>query len=132
MARQVEFCCRAEVTPAQCHALLELEETGPVPNGELAARLQVDASTLSRTIDHLVEKGLVARETHPGDRRATLLELSQRGGEVAAGIHETADALYRDILDNLPADRRGEVLRRFSQLVDGFGRWQERGGCRGG
>jgi len=123
LGHQVEVCCSG-VTPAQCHALLELADSGPVPNGDLAALLQVDASTLSRTVHQLVVKGLVLREAHPSDRRATLLQLSDRGEKVVAAIHGSADALYRGILEEIPASRRKEVLRRFAQLVQLFQSWQ--------
>jgi DNA-binding MarR family transcriptional regulator len=124
--RQVEVCCCCDVTPAQCHALLALEESGAVPNGELAARLQVDASTLSRTVEQLVVKELVVRRPHPDDRRATLLELSGRGETVAVDIHAAADALYSGILEDIPVDARRDVLQKFSQLVETFTRWQSR------
>jgi DNA-binding MarR family transcriptional regulator len=122
--QQDQVCCCSEVTPAQCHALLELEESGPLPNGRLAAQLQVDASTLSRTIDQLDQKGLVVRKPHPTDRRATLLKLSDRGGQVATAIHVSADAIYRCVFDNIPEDRRPDVLQGFAQLVEAFVHWQ--------
>ena len=127
LAQQVEVCCCSDVTPAQCHALLALEESGPLPNNELAALLQVDASTLSRTIDQLELKGLVVRQPHSTDRRATMLELSDRGGEVATAIHGTADALFRGILGEIPVDCRRDVLQGFAQLVETFKRWQAQG-----
>lgn len=123
LARQVEVCC-CDVTPAQCHALLALEESGPLLNSELAVLLQVDTSTLSRTIDQLDVKNYIVRQPHPTDRRATLLELSDRGVQVATAIHVSADALYRGILGEVPANQRPDVLRRFAQLVETFRRWQ--------
>ena len=123
LAQQVEVCC-SNVTPAQCHVLLALEESDPLSNAELAGLMQLDASTLSRTVDQLNRKGLVVRRPHPNDRRATLLELSDRGGKVAAGIHASADALYRGILEKIPEDGRSDVLRGFTQLVDAFAGWQ--------
>ncbi len=124
LPRQIQVCCCSDVTPAQCHVVLALEESGPVPNGELAALLQVDASTLSRTVHQLDLKGLIVREPHPADRRAALLDLSDRGAEVAAAIHGSADKLYREILGDIPAGRRREMLQGFARLVDAFRRWQ--------
>lgn len=128
LAQHVEVCCCADVTNAQCHALLALEESGSLPNVELAAMLQVDASTLSRTIGQLDRKGLVVRQPHPGDRRAALLELSDRGAKVASDIHASADALYRGILLDIPVAHRRDVLQSFSLLVETFKRWQVRQG----
>lgn len=129
LARQVEICCCADVTVAQCHALLALEESGPVPNVELAALLQVDASTLSRTVDQLVLKGLVVRMPHPADRRAALLELSDQGVEAATAIHQSADKLYRGILGEIPARHRRELLQAFGRLVEAFSNWSSTGSC---
>lgn len=126
LAQQVEICC-FNVTPAQCHALLALEESGPLLNSELAALLQVDASTLSRTIDQLDLKKLVVRKSHPTDRRAVLLELSDPGSQIATKIHESADALYRSILSNIPIDHRRDVLQRFAELVETFRHWKAQG-----
>jgi DNA-binding MarR family transcriptional regulator len=127
LSQQVGICCCCDVTPAQCHVLLALEESGPLPNRELAALLQVDASTLSRTIDQLARKDLVERQPHPDDRRATLLELSDQGNQVATSIHATADSLYRSILGEIPVEHRLDVLKRFAQLVETFRRWQDQG-----
>lgn len=123
LAQQVEACC-SEVTPAQCHALLAMEESGSLSNRELAAQLQLDASTLSRTIDQLDLKGLVQRRPDPADGRAILLELSDRGNQVASAINLSADAMYRGILGEIPADSRRDMLQGFSQLVETFKRWQ--------
>lgn len=123
LTQQLELCCFA-VTPAQCHALLALEESESVSNADLAAVMQLDASTLSRTINQLVRKDLVERRPHPHDRRAVLLGLTDRGGEVASEIHQSADELYRGILEYIPEDRRSDVLQGFSHLVEAFVHWQ--------
>ncbi len=74
--QQVKDCC-TEVTPAQSHFLMELEESGPITSGDLARVLNVDASTLTRTADRLVGRNLILRETHPNDRRALLISLTE-------------------------------------------------------
>ena len=127
LIHQVKVCCCCDVTPAQCHVLLALEESGPLSNRELAAQLQLDASTLSRTIDQLARKNLVERQPHPGDRRTTLLELSDQGNQVAVSINTTADSLYRSLLGKIPAEQRLDVMQKFAQLVETFRQWQPQG-----
>ncbi len=65
---QQKFCCNG-VTLAQCHALLEVEELGQATTGQLADSLNLDKSTLSRTIDGLVNLRLLERLSDPKDRR---------------------------------------------------------------
>ena len=55
---QLRNCC-AGVTLAQCLVLLEIDECGQLTMSRLATGLRLDNSTLSRTIDGLVRRGLV-------------------------------------------------------------------------
>lgn len=101
-------CCG--VTPAQCHALLTLQELGRASLGELAAALELDASTLSRTVDGLVKEGLALRREDPENRRRAIVSLSPAGEASAERINESCDRYYRGLLSSLPqADALGVV-----------------------
>src|SRR4051794_28760800 len=52
--------------------------------GVLAEALGLEASSLVRVIDHLIESGLLARREDPQDRRAKILELTEEGRQSAA------------------------------------------------
>jgi DNA-binding MarR family transcriptional regulator len=65
------LCCG--VTMAQCHAIMEIGEAGELNLKELAARLGLDNSTLSRTVESLVQDGLADRTPSKEDRRATII-----------------------------------------------------------
>jgi DNA-binding MarR family transcriptional regulator len=57
---------------------------------ELAARVLMSPSGLTRMVDRLVREGLVERGRYDGDARVTLARLTRRGREVlrkAAGTH---------------------------------------------
>ena len=82
-----DSCCRG-VTLAQCHTILEIEDLGQATTVELSKRLGLDKSTLSRTIDGLVNNGLVARVANPTDRRFYLLSLTIKGQDVADHINQ--------------------------------------------
>ena len=60
-------CCG--VSLAQCHALMELGLGGAMTIADLAEIIKLDKSTLSRTIDSMVQTGLVDRTIDPKDRR---------------------------------------------------------------
>jgi DNA-binding MarR family transcriptional regulator len=112
-------CC-AEVTLAQCLVLLEVDEQERLTVGQLASRLCLDDSTLSRTIDGLVRKGLLDRIRDDHDRRVVWICLTKNGTATCNAIHEQNDAIYRGVFDKIPPSRRAAVVRNFKILVQAF------------
>jgi DNA-binding MarR family transcriptional regulator len=113
---QLRTCC-AGVTLAQCLVLLEVDEQERLTVGQLASRLRLDDSTLSRTIDGLVRKGLLDRARDDGDRRVVWIRLTEEGGATCAAIHRQNDAIYREVFEKIPPSRRESVARSFKILV---------------
>jgi DNA-binding MarR family transcriptional regulator len=111
-----DSCCQG-VTLAQCHTILEIEELGRATTVELSKRLGLDKSTLSRTIDGMVNSGLVERISHPTDRRFTLLTLTATGQEVADRINQSNDNYYNRVFENIETDSHDEVIKNFEKLV---------------
>jgi len=74
--------------------LLSFTREGRMPLSSAARRLQVHPTSVTNTVDRLEAAGLVTREPHPGDRRATLVTLTPAGRDVAA---KATDALNRDV-----------------------------------
>jgi DNA-binding MarR family transcriptional regulator len=116
---QLRDCC-TEVTLAQCLVLLEVEDRERLTVGQLASRLRLDDSTLSRTIDGLVRRGLLERTRDDRDRRVVWICLTEEGARACAAIHRQNDALYRSILGRIPPSRRAAVVRNFKVLVPAF------------
>jgi DNA-binding MarR family transcriptional regulator len=116
---QLRTCC-TEVTLAQCLVLLEVDEQRRLSVGQLASRLRLDDSTLSRTIDGLVRRGLLDRTRDERDRRVVWIRLTREGTNTCNAIHEQNDALYRGILTRIPPSKRAAVIRNFGVLVQAF------------
>lgn len=109
-------CCGLGITMPKCHALLALEEMEQCSLGELSALLGLDKSTLSRTVDALVREGMLSRNPAPGDRRVTLLGLTERGGNMCRSINERNDALFGAVLERM-GDASEPVVMGFGKLV---------------
>ncbi|MFT4166779.1 MAG: MarR family transcriptional regulator [Microlunatus sp.] len=71
-----------ELTPSQLSAMGVLAREGELQIGELAAREQVRAPSMTRLVDHLESRGLIRRSQSPTDRRACVLELTEHGLEL--------------------------------------------------
>jgi len=80
---------------------------------EIRAAMNVTSPNVTYLIDELEKEGLVRRVAHPGDRRATLVELTPEGdqlvsilapamarfmGEMSSGFSEEEKKLFHDFL----------------------------------
>jgi len=116
-------CCG--VTPAQCHALLELADLGESSLAGLARRLGLDASTLSRTVDGLVRSGYVSRRAEPDNRRAVRLALTPAGRRTVDSIDGLCDRFYQDALAGIPGARQAELAESLAMISELFTRMGE-------
>jgi len=100
--------------------LARLHDDGSMRLSALATLLELDPSTVSRHVQGLVEAGLAERRPDPGDRRATRVELTERGRErLLATRRHRRDFLHR-ILEAWPAADRADfaaLLARFNTDV---------------
>ena len=108
-------CCG--VSGAQCHLLLELDGAGCVNLTSLAQRMQLDKSTMSRTVDSLVGATLVQRDIDPHNRRQQIICLSEAGKQKAAAINALCDAQYERLFQSISPERAEMVLESISVLA---------------
>jgi DNA-binding MarR family transcriptional regulator len=114
--RVLADCC--DTTGTQCHILSELGRGGPMPMGELGTRLQLEKSWVSRAIDALVERGLVAKEANPSDARSWILSLTAAGKRKFRDLNLSLDSHAAQLLGKLGAKDRQDVQRALSLLLD--------------
>ncbi|HUI72259.1 MAG TPA: MarR family transcriptional regulator [Spirochaetia bacterium] len=107
-------CCG--VTVAQCHLLLEVELRGQSSVTELAPALELDKSTLSRTVDGLVQAGLLDRTTDPTSRRQQVIRLTGKGKATAASVNEVCDRFYSRLLSSIPARKRQAAMESVTLI----------------
>ena len=87
MTTSVDNCLRNEIgiglTDYQILKALQLSETGTWLLSRMAWHLMVHASTVTLTVERLETKQLVKRVSHPHDRRATLVAITEDGRTLA-------------------------------------------------
>jgi DNA-binding MarR family transcriptional regulator len=110
-----ESCCSG-VTLAQCHTLLEIENKNKETITELSKTLGLDKSTVSRTVDGLVNIGLVDRSIPAENRRMAELQLTDAGKNVCKTINCRNDDYFEDILSVL-SDAEKEELSRLFEII---------------
>jgi DNA-binding MarR family transcriptional regulator len=100
------------VSSDQYAVLSSIGYLGRVSPTELAARLRVPPTTISRYVRELVDSGLAVRTPNPDDGRSYLLELTKSGRDVVA----TVSPRFRETLDRLA--ERASVAEIANALVE--------------
>lgn len=108
-------CCGISI--AQCHAIVEIGRRGRITLVELADLLGLDKSTMSRTINNLVEADLVLRELDMENRRYVIIQLTDNGRTVFKSTEESMNSYYQSILSSIPEDKRNQVLESLRLLT---------------
>ncbi len=92
-----------ELTPQQYNLLrlLKAARPDPVPTLALAERLVSRAPDITRMLDKLEARGLVARERKPGDRRSVLVAVTPAGLDVLAKLAAPLRACHARQLGHL-------------------------------
>lgn len=105
------------VTLSQVFALHELDLGRPLAQQELAERLGLEKSSVSRMAADMERKGLLVRERDPANRRFYRLRLTDRGRV----YHARAGALFRErmapLIDAMTAAERAALVTGLSGLV---------------
>lgn len=101
------------VTVSQCHILLEIGAETEASIVELASILNLDTSTLSRSIDGLVNIGLVNRQQNPNDRRYVCVSLSEQGKKIFESIEKANNAYFSKIFRLIPEDKHNQITESF-------------------
>ena len=99
-ARNEATCCG--VTLPQCHVIMEIGLAGRASVRDLSGVLGLDKSTLSRTIDSLVETGLVDRTLDSEDRRYVAVSLTKKGIKSFERINSTWLLFCGEMMKKIP------------------------------
>ncbi|HJR53562.1 MAG TPA: MarR family transcriptional regulator [Gemmatimonadota bacterium] len=105
------------LTPAQARILLALHFHGPLNQQSLAVHTEVDPSTLVSTLDVMERDGMAVRDKKPGDRRAHLVSLTERGERRVPRLFELWDAVEADLTRDMSAEKRKRMLGMVQQLI---------------
>jgi DNA-binding MarR family transcriptional regulator len=110
--------CGQPLPVSEAHAMVEIARQGRIRQVELARRLRLEKSTVSRLVANLVGRGWVCRETADGDGRGVLLVLTDAGATAAARQADARRARLTALLDRVPDDQRAAVVRALQTLAE--------------
>jgi DNA-binding MarR family transcriptional regulator len=104
------------ISPTLHAALFTIETHGPITAGQLAKHENVTKPTATRTIQALLEHGLITRTTDPLDGRVTWLQITPEGKKLLQRARRRTDEYLAKHLKRLTPEERG-LLDAASSLL---------------
>lgn len=112
--------CGLPMSVSTAHALCELRTGPPLNQRDLARRLGLRTSTVSRLVDQLEAKSWATRTPDVGgaDSRVRLVELTNTGCEVADQVLEARTARFSQLLAAVPPEKQHDVIEALTLLQE--------------
>lgn len=101
-------------TMATGFALLSIDPEDGTPSTSLGPKMGMEATSLSRTLKTMEEKGLIERKPNPEDGRGVLIHLTAFGKEKRAYSKERVITFNETIKDNVSI----EELQNFYKVAE--------------
>lgn len=101
-------------------ALLSIDREEGTPSTKIASRMGMEATSLTRTLKTLEEKGLIIRKPNPNDGRGVLVFLTEFGKEKRAQSKETVIKFNETVKNNVSAEKLQnfmEVSETINELI---------------
>lgn len=108
---------RLGLTTAKMRALAVLAVVDGPMIRELSVYAVVEQSTLSRALDALVNDGLVRREAHEHDTRATRIYITDSGRAAYDRLWPQMAAAHEQMFNGIPEEDRTVFLKTLQQML---------------
>lgn len=105
------------LTGPQVTALKLLDSIGQLSLSDLSARMSAKNSTITGLVDRMVRDGLVERRRSDRDRRVVLIELTERGRQLAPKIPVTAMDIFARALKALSREEQRQLMDIVTKLA---------------
>lgn len=108
------------VTLAERHLLLELAASSSPIMGEIAERLLLDKSTISRLVSKAVKKGYITCIVDKSDKRKRLLQMTEKGRQTLDAFEPIAFNQTKQALLALNDEEKETVCRGIALYAQGL------------
>jgi MarR family transcriptional regulator, organic hydroperoxide resistance regulator len=106
------------VNKTQLRALIFIKNNGPKSMTELCLKLNIEKGSLTSMIDDLSNKGYVVRERDLDDRRKYLINLTEKGNEVAEECIDKFTNGLEEKLSKLSEEDRSDYLNSIIKMQE--------------
>ena len=121
MARLARRDTHGGLTESQFGTLETLYHLGPMSQTEICGKLLKSSGNTTLVVDNLEKHGLVQRQRDENDRRVVMVQLTEAGRELIAGLFPAHAAVVSEEMSVLtPEEQRqlGELCRKLGRGLE--------------
>ena len=107
-----------DVTPRQIAVLVVIADREDLNQTDVTKATGIDRSTLADIVRRLVDRKLVSRKRTKEDARAYALKVTDAGRRVLTTSMPVLARVEAELLDVLPAKKRGELVGLLKELTE--------------
>ena len=89
---------------------------GTILMNDMVGESAYHKSHATRAINELEENGLVNKEKNPEDKRGYLLNLTEKGKEIAKSVHEVLEG-YDNFVNTVITDEERETIKNITKKI---------------
>jgi DNA-binding MarR family transcriptional regulator len=105
-----------ELTPTQFTALLRTVQAGRTTQNLLGRLAAMDPATIQGVVQRLIARGVIRRSPDPMDRRMAVLEPTEAGIALIAGVVACAHKAHEMALAPLSVEERDQLLALLRKM----------------
>lgn len=117
-ARAAALLAPIGLYPGQEMLLLELARSGPMIQAHISDAIGCEPPSVTLMTRKLEASGHIRRRPAPSDRRARIVELTERGAALAERVKQVWCELAEETVAGLPAETTAELPRLLTTLTD--------------
>ncbi len=111
------------VSIVEFRCLRTLYEHESLTVNQLAQKMSLTSSRVTRIVDGLVRRELVNRETGETDRRVYNLSLTNAGDNLAKKLIQNYNKIHEQIMKNIPLEYQSSMIQVLEQLNHAVEDW---------
>jgi len=111
------------LTQSEFRCLRLFNKNDVLNNKQVAERMNLSPSRLTRIIDGLVAKDYIIRQIEPLDRRNMKVELSKRGKVIVQKLNDAYVKIHREILEDINKSQHKPLINAMENLLVALQKW---------
>lgn len=109
---------KKDSTMATGFALISIDPDEGTPSTSLGPKMGMEATSLSRTLKNMEQKGLIVRKPNPADGRGVLIHLTPFGREMREFSKGVVFRFDEAVKENIPAEDLATFKRVANDILD--------------
>jgi MarR family transcriptional regulator for hemolysin len=109
-----------DITAEQWNVLLRLSKEDSINQKQLSCKVDKDQPTVVRILDILERKGLIERKQSLGDRRAFIIQITEKGMDVKEDVQPLVQDAFKKMMKGISREKIDiyiEVLMKINDNI---------------